>query len=156
MKTENKNVKVREYRGYNNFQLRIRDIETPTGVSETIQDDSFTIRDIMERFTISGETYQEKQGLYQDEVSHESQDLRQAMAMDLVDRDELLSEVKIRQAMAAQKIRDEVQRVEDEQKQTLLKQEEQKREDEKRREGEALAKLKRSSKYDHKSDDEKE
>ena len=71
----------------------------------TIQDDSYSIKDIMEKFVVQGKTADEVQGLYQDGVNHDSVDLRQVMALDLVDRDELIEEVREREAVAKQKIK---------------------------------------------------
>lgn len=111
MKTENKNSqssRVRVYRGYNNFQLRVSDMERVDSNSETIEDDSYTVREIMEKFTIHGETFAERktQALYQDEATHDSLDLRQVQSMDLVDKDELYSSVLNRQAEASRKLQD--------------------------------------------------
>lgn len=91
--------RVFEYRGYHHFQLRISDMEVPSGASETIQDDSYSVREIFEKFTVAGETFEDLQRTrdFQEGASHESLDLRQVMAMDLVDRQELLADVKLRQ-----------------------------------------------------------
>jgi len=106
MKTEKNNLQTKTWpvRGHNTFRLQLKDVERPTGRSMTIQDDAYSVRDIMEKFTIQGESWEQRQGLYQDEVSHESQDLRQVIAMDLVDRDELLSTAQIQAHQASKKL----------------------------------------------------
>lgn len=106
MKTQNATQRTWPVRGHHTFRLQVKDVEVPKGASMTVQDDSYTVREIMEKFTIQGETWDEKQGLFQDEVSHESQDLRRVMTLDLVDRDELLSEAQLKAHMATQKLLD--------------------------------------------------
>ena len=56
--------------------------------------------------------WKEKKALYQgDEVSHDSADLSKIPNMDLVDYDELLSDVKARQHAAAAKIKEYNERI---------------------------------------------
>ncbi|AXH74886.1 MAG: hypothetical protein [Microviridae sp.] len=97
-----------KYRGYYHFKATVGDLEKGYPHSDTIQDDSYTIKEILEKFTRTGETLDERNATYQgeeNEVSHESQDLRQVMAMDLVDRDELMSDVQERQIRASQRLK---------------------------------------------------
>lgn len=102
MKTEQKlNARTFPYRGLHFFQLQKKDVEINNASSMTIQDDSYTVREIMEKFAIQGETWDQKNSQFQEEVTHDSLDLRQVMNMDLVDRDELLSEAKIKAHNAA-------------------------------------------------------
>ncbi|WNK14042.1 MAG: hypothetical protein [Microvirus sp.] len=132
MKTENKSNIIRQYRGYNNFVPRIKDLEPGGGQSETIQDDSYTIREIMEKFTIHGTPIEEGQELaqYQDEVTHDSPDLRRVQAMDLVDRDEVYADVLERQNIASQKIIDWKNKIDEENATKIREHEEQESEKE--------------------------
>lgn len=138
-------IKRWNYRGYNQFALTMRDVEKGGGVSETIRDDSYTIREIMEKFTIHGTPIMEgkEKALYQgDEVSHDSADLSKIPNMDLVDYDELLSDVKARQHAAAAKIKEYNERIalENSEKVRLAEEEEAKKEG-------AKGEVQRSQKY---------
>ncbi|AXH73912.1 MAG: hypothetical protein [Microviridae sp.] len=145
-----KGKKVREYRGHNQFSLTVKDVEKGGGHSMTIQDDSYSIREIMEKFTIQGELVENRRGgLYQEEVSHESEDLRQVMNMDLVDRDELMDSVKLRQAIASQKLKDLNDKIEKERAEKI-KAEAEKSELKEDPKSDAKQSAKGSSKYEQK------
>ncbi|WNK13096.1 MAG: hypothetical protein [Microvirus sp.] len=105
MKTENTSKKPRVSRQWPNFKLRVSDMEITKGKSETIQDDSYTIKEILEKFSVGEITGEMRQPNFQEGASHESIDLRQAGAADLVDRMELLDSVRERQRVAAQKLK---------------------------------------------------
>lgn len=100
MKTEKKF----KYNGYHHFELLARHGEINNEPSLTIQDDSYTIKEIMEKFTVSGKP---DIGLFQDhegELNHDALDLRQVTNMDLVDRDELMTHFVNRQNEAKAKL----------------------------------------------------
>jgi len=92
---------------YGNFKLTVGDLERPSGRSMTIQDEAFTIREIMDKFVLHGETWEQQANgnLYQENADHDSMDLRSIIAMDLVDRDELMTDVIRRQNDAQNKLR---------------------------------------------------
>lgn len=106
-------------RNYYNFRLDARSMELNNGRSETIRDDAYTVREIMEKFVIHGQSVESGNGLYQDEVTHESVDLRQVQNLDLVDRDELLHDIKIRQVEAREKLEEYRKKIDAENKARL-------------------------------------
>lgn len=158
MKTEN-SIKKYPYRGYYHYQATVADLERINPVSDTIQDQDYTVREIMEKFTLHGETMEEKMGLFNgddDEVTHDAMDLREVMNMDLVDRDELMESVKLRQQIATEKYREQLEkrseseRIKKEAETAKRIREEKGRFNEEQ--GEAGATIKKSQKYSPKSE----
>lgn len=104
MKSENKiSKRLRENRQWPNFKLQVRDVESPKGKSMTIQDDSYTVQEILEKFSVGELSGVVREPLFQEGASHDSVDLRQVMTSDLIDRMELLEDVKERQRELSRK-----------------------------------------------------
>lgn len=83
MKPTNIKSKPREFRGYRNFELRDSDMEQNNGVGQTIEDDTYTIKELLERFTRGQIPNIQKQGVYDDEPDHESEDLSSLVRKDI-------------------------------------------------------------------------
>ncbi|WNK13039.1 MAG: hypothetical protein [Microvirus sp.] len=148
MKSENPiSKRPRQSRQWPNFHLSKKDVENPIGKSETVQDDSYSIEEILQKFSVGEFQHEVEQPTYQDGASHESIDLRQVASSDLIDRMELLIEVKQKQALLAAKQKQaQLDFEEDEKNQREADQEKQKLAD-------SIAKAKREAKSSKYSDD---
>lgn len=70
-----------------NYQLSKNDLEVPTGVSQTIAGETYTIRELMQKHTrgILPEGII-RQGIYGEDQDHDSEDLQKVKQMDLYDQ----------------------------------------------------------------------
>lgn len=78
------------------FVLTKKDMETPKGVSLTVQDDSYSVRDLYEKFTLGLDLGVERNAYYGDDQDHDDQDESKLAGLDLAERHELLTETKER------------------------------------------------------------
>lgn len=159
MKTEKSSINKlpRANRQWPNFKLRVSDVERPSGRSMTVQDDSYTVKEILEKFSVGEISGLFQEPSFQEEASHDSIDLRKVAASDLVDRLELLEEVKERQAEATRKNKERLEEEARRKKQSdedFEEDESQRREDDEKAEAVRKAKAKRTA--DQTADDKTE
>lgn len=82
MKTETKPYKLRSSI---NFKLKKSDMETPSGKSLTVPDDSFTVQELLERNT-RGLPLTGREGVFIDDSDIEDDDLEKFNRQDITDR----------------------------------------------------------------------
>lgn len=84
-----KQTSKRGVRLTDSFQLQDSDMEIIRGVSQTKPDDSFTIRQLLTKYTNGVDPSVTKLGYYQDDVDFDDPDMQQLLTMDLVDLNEM-------------------------------------------------------------------
>lgn len=79
------------------FRLEKHHCETPTGVSLTVPDESYSIREILEKFTTGIDLRQQlaRQPQYDSGASLDSEDLEKVQHLDLYEQQEQLENLKI-------------------------------------------------------------
>ncbi|WNK13930.1 MAG: hypothetical protein [Microvirus sp.] len=78
------------------FRVTKKEMETPRGVSLTVQDDSYSVRDIFEKFTSGQDLGLDRNTFFSEEADHEDHDLEALGRMDISERGLLLEETKRR------------------------------------------------------------
>ncbi|WNK13216.1 MAG: hypothetical protein [Microvirus sp.] len=76
------------------YRLTRKDMETPRGVSLTVQDDAYTVRDLYDKFTRGIDMGLDRSVSWSEDPDHDDHDLEKLPGHDLVERQELLAEQK--------------------------------------------------------------
>lgn len=98
MKNQNVTISQKGFAKRNPYKFRLNesDMETPKGVSLTVQDDSYSIKDIYEKFTNGLDLGIERNAYFNEDADHDDPDESKIQGMDLADRQDLLEETKAR------------------------------------------------------------
>ncbi|AXH77408.1 MAG: hypothetical protein [Microviridae sp.] len=101
--TENTNQKLPKYRSADNFFLTSADMETPVGVSETVPDQSYTVKELIEKFTTGTPVNMLKNSVWTENPDFDNFDETERGDFDLADASEQLEEFQIKQQQIKQK-----------------------------------------------------
>jgi len=77
------------------FRLQPGDLEKVTGVSLTVPDDSFSVREILEKYTRGIDFGLKRNGIYEDDADFDDYDKEKLSQDDLVDQSEALVQSEI-------------------------------------------------------------
>lgn len=79
-------------RGFRNYQQTERDVEWNDGTTQTIEDDTYSIRELVERFTKGQYPLVQKQGIYDEDPDHDSEDLSALTRKDIFEQQQYIGD----------------------------------------------------------------
>jgi len=89
--TTTKTEKTPMFRTQTNYHLTSHSLETPEGISETIPDQSYTIREIMERFVINIPEFLLKNPQY-NELDEENPEFNELDGLDIIEQHQYIKD----------------------------------------------------------------
>lgn len=113
------------------FKLKPEHMETFVGKSQTVPDETLTMREIITRFSRTGQVDSrlDRRGVYTDNPSYDSPDMEELGKMDIYERQEVAAEMKQANQEKIDRIKQSIKDKEEKEKQQKLSSSKSKKED---------------------------
>lgn len=92
MKTENKSKGFR-YNGYHHYIQAENHVEHPSSISQTVEDDSYTIKELLQRFAQGNDPEINRLGVYDEDPEHEDEDFGKLSHKDIHEQELFVNDV---------------------------------------------------------------